>query len=106
MSLAIGLIGGWVLATGVVGVFAWSLGRAAAIGDRQDYGLVETGAAVSDRRVGQPDRRDEARPWLAGSPGRRGEDVLRRDVGAADLALAEEEALAVRAEARRARRAG
>jgi hypothetical protein len=85
MSLAIILIGGWVLATGVVGVFAWSLGRDAAIGDRRDYGLVETGASVSDRRVGSPNRRDEARPWLAGSPGRRSEDVLRRDVGARAL---------------------
>jgi len=102
MSLAIILIGGWVLATGVVGVFAWSLGRAAAIGDRQDYGLVETGAAVPDRRLRPSDRRDEARPWLAGSPGRRGEDALRRDVSAAELALVEEHALVAPERDRRA----
>jgi len=102
MSLAITLIGGWVLATGVIGVFAWSLGRAAAIGDRQDYGLVETGAAVPDRRVGPSDRRDETRPWLAGSPGRRSEDFLRRDVSAAELALVEEHALVAPERNRRA----
>ncbi len=88
MSLAIILIGGWVLATGVVGVFAWSLGRAAAIGDRQDYELVETGAFVCDRRVGSPNRRDEARPWLAGSPGRGSEDGLCRDIGAREETVA------------------
>jgi len=102
MSLAITLIGGWVLATGVVGLFAWSLVRAAAFGDRQDYGLVETGAAVPDRRVGPPNRRDGARPWLAGSPGRRSEDVLRRDVSAAELALVEEQAMVAREQDRRA----
>ena len=106
MSLAIILIGGWSLATGVVGLFAWSLGRAAAIGDGQDLALVETGAAVRDRRVGPPDRRDETRRRLAGSPGRRAEDLLRRDVGAADLALVEAQALQAREEASRARRAG
>jgi len=63
MSLAIILIGGWVLATGVVG---WSLGRAAAIGDRQDYGLVETGAAWRDPSL----RSSEAtRAWFAPTAG-------------------------------------
>lgn len=106
MSLAIMLIGGWALAMGVVGVFAWSLGRAAAIGDRQDYGLVETGAAVPDRRVGPPDRRDGAQRRLAGSPGRRSEDVLRSGLGTADLGHAEAEEPVAREAARRVRRAG
>ena len=106
MSLAIILIGGWSLATVVVGLFAWSLGRAAAIGDRQDRALVEPGAAVPDRRVGPPDRRDEERHRLAGSPGRRAEDLVRRDVDAADLALVEAQALEAREQASRARRAG
>lgn len=98
MSLAI-ILGGWVLATGVVGVFAWSLGRAAAIGDRQDYELVETGASVSDRRVGSPNRRDEARPWLTGSLGPRSEDVMPRDVG--ERALDETVAVLTPAESER-----
>lgn len=89
MSLAIILIGGWVLATGVVGVFAWSLGRAAAIGDRQDYGLVETGAAVPIVGRVRPSAGMRRARWLAGSPGRREVDVLRRDAAAAELALAE-----------------
>ncbi len=106
MSLAIILIGGWVVATGVVGVFAWSLGRAAAIGDRQEHVLVETAAAVPDRRVGPADRRNRSLRRLGGSPGRRAEDLLRGDVGAADLALVEEHEILAREQARRARRAG
>lgn len=106
MSLAIIVIGGWVLAAGVVGVFAWSLGRAAAIGDRQEHGLVETSAAVPDRRVGSADRRDDARRRLAGSSGRRAQGLLRRDVGAADLALVEAHTLQAREKAHRPRRAG
>ncbi|MDQ4071460.1 MAG: hypothetical protein M3088_01105, partial [Actinomycetota bacterium] len=88
MNLAIILIGGWLMATGVVTLFAWSLGRAAAIGDRQDEALLAT-SAVPDRRVGPADRRDQSRRRLAGSPCRRAEDLRHRDVGAADLALLE-----------------
>ena len=106
MNLAIILIGGWLMATGVVALFAWSLGRAAAIGDRQDEALLTMSAAVPDRRVGPADRRDQSRRRLAGSPGRRAEDLRHRDVGAADLALLEALELDAREEARRTRRAG
>lgn len=106
MTLAIILIGGWALVTGVVGVFAWSLGRAAAIGDRQDHVLVETRVGVLDRRVGPPERRHGARRRLAGSPGRRADDLLRGEVGADDLALVEEHEMGAREQARRAHRAG
>lgn len=105
MSFGIILIGGWVLATGVVGVFAWSLGRAAAIGDRQQHG-VEARALVVDRRRGSPDRRDRARRRLGGSPGRRAEDLLGRDVATADLSLGEGHAPDAREEGRRIRRTG
>ena len=106
MSLAIILIGGWVLVTGIVGLFAWSLGRAAAIGDRQDHVLVEPAAGAVDRRVGPPERRDGARRRVAGSPGRRAGDVLHGDLGADDLALVEEHETGAREQARGTRRAG
>jgi hypothetical protein len=38
------------------------------------------------------DRRSELRPWRKGSPGRRWEDELRRDLAGARLALEEAEA--------------
>jgi len=81
-------IAGWLTVTVVVGLYAWALARAAAIGDRpeleqMDQRAVEADLRTSHRRVGPEDRRDAIRPWAVEATGRRAEDALRRNLAEA-----------------------
>ena len=93
MTWALIAIAGWLTVAAVVGLFAWALARAAAVGDRDQREQIELQRAVeaeqsaTERRVGSEDRRSAARPWAATAPGRRAEDVLRRDLAEAHRIL-------------------
>ena len=89
-------IAGWLTAAVVVGLFAWGLARAAAIGDRLELGhaderAVEADLRTSDRRVGREYRRDGIRPWTVEATGRRPEDALRRNLAEAHRLLRDAE---------------
>ncbi len=107
MSLVLTAVAGWFVAAAVVGLFAWSLARAAASGDRDQLAQVawaraaEADAPREDRRAGAQDRRVSARPWADQAPGRRSEDALRRELADAQRALSDAEARLEEAEARR-----
>ena len=107
MSLVLTAVAGWFVAATVIGLFAWSLARAAANGDRDQLAQVgwaraaEAAAVRVDRRAGVQDRRVSTRPWADQAPGRRSEDVLRRELADAQRALAEAETRLDEAEARR-----
>ena len=98
-------IAGWLTVTVVVGLFAWSLVRVAAIGDRReleqmDQRAVEADLRTSDRRVGPEDRRDAIRPWAVEATGRRAEDALRRNLAEAHRLLRDAETRLAEIEAR------
>lgn len=95
MTWVLILIAGWITAAAVAGLFAWSLSRSAAIGDRDQLEQVvlehaiEADASAADLRVGPQDRRAGARPWATRVTGRRAEDVVRRDIADAERALSD-----------------
>lgn len=72
--------------TALVGLFVWALARAAAIADRHQLeqtdlaSVLDAGVRTRDRRVGPADRRAAIRPWAIGAPGRRADDLLRREL--------------------------
>ena len=107
MSLVLIAVAGWFVAAAVVGLFIWGLARAAASGDRDQLAQVAWAQAVEadgqweDRRAGVQDRRVFTRPWADQAPGRRSEDVLRRELADAQRALADAETRLEEAEARR-----
>ena len=107
MSLVLTAVAGWFVAAAAVSLFAWSLARAAANGDRDQLAqiawaqAVEADAPREDRRAGVPDRRVSTRPWADQAPGRRSEDALRRDLADAQRALTDAETRLEEAEARR-----
>ncbi len=89
----------------VVGLFAWALAHAAAIGDRpeleqMDQRAVEADLPTSDRRVGPEDRRDAIRPWAVEGTGRRAEDALRRNLAEVHRLLRDAETRLAEIEAR------
>ena len=100
-------VAGWFVAATVIGLFAWSLARAAANGDRDQSAqaawarTAEADAVRADRRAGVQDRRVSTRPWADQAPGRRSEDVLRQELADARRALTEAETRLEEAEARR-----
>lgn len=101
-------VAGWIVFLG----FVCTLGRAAALGDRQVAGQLEAAlqddqasgglevAAVQEyarapfpeRRGSVAERRREGRPWAAGAAGRRSTDVLETELAGAQRALREAEA--------------
>lgn len=97
----------WLSLAASAGLLAVALGRAASIGDdrqrEQLMGAQGAGQApvTADRRVGSDDRRAQERPWASEAPGRRAEDVLRRDLADARRALADAESRIAAIEARR-----
>ncbi len=107
MSLVLVATGGWLVAAAVVGLFAWALARAAALGDRDQLEQpafarsVEAGERVGERRAGPPDRRAATRPWVAKAPGRRVEDRLPQRLAGAHRALRDAEERIAWIEARR-----
>lgn len=100
-------IAGWLTTAAVVGLFVWSLGRAAAIGDRDQLERMELERAFDaetralDERIGPEDRRTTTRPWAAKASGRRAEDALRADLAEAHRALRDAEARLAEIEERR-----
>ena len=97
----------WLALTAMVGLFALVLGRSAAMGEgraqpeSRDVLDERSGQTLTsqpesyaheDRRVENGDRRKRSRPWVAAAPGRRAEDVLRKDIADARRALADAEA--------------
>lgn len=106
MSLVAIALGVWFAVAAVVTLFAMSLGRAAAIGDEVQREQILTAERahelrVEDRRSGEEDRRAQGRPWATEAPGRRAEDVLRRDLADARRALVDAEERLAEIEARR-----
>ena len=98
-------IAGWLTVAVVVGLFAWGLARAAAIGDRveleqMDQRAVEADLRTSYRRDGPQDRRDAVRPWAVEATGRRAEEALRRDLAEAHRLLRDAETRLAEIEAR------
>lgn len=85
MSLILVLVAGWLVVAAVVGLFAWALARAAALGDRDPLeqlasaGAVEAEARAYERRAGLEDRHTVTRPWTGKAPGRRAQDARRQD---------------------------
>lgn len=76
-------IGGWLLLAAVVAPLAIGLGRAAALGDRQEVEQSNVGQGGErrppeiDRRAGVSERRADERPWVG--EGRREDDRARRE---------------------------
>ena len=106
--VSIAVVGCLVVAA-VVGLFVWGLARSAAVGDRDQLEQLAWARAVEadeaqgrldSRRVGSDDRRTETRPWASAAPGRRAEDILRRDLAEAHRALSDAEERLVEIEAR------
>ncbi len=99
-------IAGWAAVAAVVGLFVWGLARAAATGDRDQVEQLDFARAVEadmrapDRRADEEERRAALRPWAAEAPGRRAEDLLRRDLAEAHRALTDAEARLAEFEAR------
>ena len=83
----------WAGAMVVFGVFIWALGRAAAIGDREDLEQMRAATSlVRSARTGPADRRASRRPWGNQAPGRRDGDARRWEVEEARQALVAAEA--------------
>ncbi len=107
MTLLLIAIAGWLTVAVVVSPLVWGLSRAAAIGDRDQREQVDLAHAVEadrlmpDRRDGAADRRATGRPWAVEAPGRRTDDVLRRERAEAHRALRDAEARLAEIEARR-----
>ncbi len=98
-------IAGWLTVAVVVGLFAWGLARAAAMGDRveleqMDQRAVEADLGASERRADPLDRRDGIRPWAVEATGRRAEDAIRRDLAEAHRLLRDAETHLAELEAR------
>ena len=105
-------IAGWLSVAVVVGLLVWTLGRAAAVGDREAVGdrdmeehlklrrTLEAEQSATERRAGSHDRRTVARRWAATAPGRRQEDQLGRDLTEARRALKDAETRLQEIEAR------
>ena len=100
-------VAGWLVVAAVIGLFAWGLARAAAMGDRDQLEqLAFARAAEADRRAEEPragpeDRRAAERPWADKAPGRRAEDALGQDLADAHRALRDAEERLAEIEARR-----
>ena len=100
-------IGGWLALAALVGLFAWGLARAAAIGDRDQVERTEFKRALEadtlalDPRVGPADRRRARRPWAVKASGRRTEDALRHELVETRRALRDLEARLAELETRR-----
>ena len=97
MSWVLGLVAGWLVVAAVVGLFAWALARAAALGDRDQLeqlalaGAVAAEARAHDRRAGPADRRTATRPWADKAPGRRAQDIFRKELDDVNRALRDAE---------------
>ena len=107
VSLVLVATGGWLVAAAVVGLFAWGLARAAALGDRDQLkqlasaGSVEAGERVGERRAGPQDRRAATRPSAAKAPGRRVDEGRPQRLAGAQRALRDAEERIAWIEARR-----
>jgi hypothetical protein len=105
MSWLLIAVAGWLVVAAVVGLFAWGLARAAAVGDRDRLEQLAFARAVAEeqapeRRRSPEDRRAATRPWAAAALGRRAEDLLRQDLAEAHRALRDAEARLAEIEAR------
>ncbi len=102
MTWVLIVVFGWLVVAAVVGLFAWCLARAAAVGDRDQLEQLAFARAVEaeERRAGPEDRRVADRPWADKAPGRRAEDALRQDLADAHRALRNAEKRLAEIEAR------